>query len=70
MVPKRKTKQKTFNKKELNSNLHAEQKPKGNKHFFFKFRDTYTHMPKRAYDHKFTKTLILTYKYYKTQIKY
>lgn len=41
-----------FKQKKLNGNLHAKQ---NRKETSINFLDTYTHMPKRAYDHKFTK---------------
>lgn len=50
---KKKQKNKTFKQKKLNGDLHAKQNQKETS--IFKFEDTYTHMPKRAYDHKFTK---------------
>lgn len=51
--PKKKTENKTFKQKKLNGDLHAKQNHKETS--ILKFEDTYTHMPKRAYDHKFTK---------------
>lgn len=52
MVPKINRKNKMFKQKKLNGNLHAKQ---NRKETSINFLDTYTHMPKRAYDHKFTK---------------
>lgn len=61
---KRKTKPLT---KETKTAIYMQNKTK-NKHF--KFEDTYTHMPKRAYYHKFTKPSYVHTNITKMRIEY